>query len=88
MGFLSADALTVAAREFPEKNFSTIGTVEDLPNVASIVFEMHKGSFLAGASAALMTETGTIGFIVGTKMSFIQKLQVGFEHMNEHKNNR
>ena len=86
VGPLSADALTVAARGFPENKFAIIDAEVDLPNVASLVFKEHEGSFLAGALAALMTETGTVGFVGGMEIPFIQKFQAGFEHGVEHVN--
>jgi basic membrane protein A len=86
VGSVSADALTVAAREFPENKFAIIDAEVDLPNVASLVFNEHKGSFLAGALAALMTETEKVGFVGGMEMPFIQKFQAGFEHGVEHVN--
>jgi len=86
VGSLSADALTAVAREFPEKRFAIIDSMVDLPNVASLVFREHEGSFLVGALAALMTQTGTVGFVGGTEMPFMQKFQAAFEHGVEYVN--
>jgi len=86
VGFLTADALSVVAQEFPEQKFAIIDSVVDLPNVASLVFKEHEGSFLAGALAALMTETGTVGFVGGMDIPLIQKFHAGFEHGVEHIN--
>jgi basic membrane protein A len=86
VGFLTADALTVVAQEFPDQKFAIIDSVVDLPNVASLVFKEHEGSFLAGALAALMSETGTVGFVGGMDIPLIQKFHAGFEHGVKHIN--
>lgn len=86
VGFLTADALTVVATEFPDQKFAVIDSVVDLPNVASLVFKEHEGSFLVGALAALMSETGTVGFVGGMEIPLIQKFQAGFEQGVEYVN--
>ncbi len=52
--------------------------IAGLPNVLSIVFGQHEGSFLAGALAAWMTKTGKIGFIGGKDMPVIRAFQTGY----------
>jgi len=86
VGFLTADALNVIAQEFPDQKFAIIDSVVDLPNVSSLVFKEHEGSFLVGALAALMTETGTVGFVGGMEIPLIQKFHAGFEQGVEHIN--
>ena len=61
-GFSWETALRAVAPEFPDTNFVIIDTVvDDLPNVRSVVFKEHEGSFLVGALAAMKSESGTIG---------------------------
>lgn len=43
--------------------FLDFGSDVDLPNVWSFSFADHEGAFLAGALAALMSETKTVGFV-------------------------
>lgn len=78
VGFLMKPALTKVAKEFPEKKFAIIDEVVDLPNVASLVFEEHEGSFLVGALAGMKTKTNKIGFIGGMDVPLIHKFEVGF----------
>ena len=77
-GFSWTAALTAVAPEFPDTNFVVIDTVVDAPNVQSIVFDEHTGSFLVGALAALKSETGTVGFVGGMDVPLIHKFYCGY----------
>src|SRR3546814_10547893 len=63
VGFAQADALAKVAKEFPDTRFAIIDAVVELPNVRSIVFKEHEGSFLVGMIAAMKSETGKVGFV-------------------------
>jgi basic membrane protein A len=77
-GFSWTAALTTVAAEFPDTNFVVIDTVVDAPNVQSIVFDEHTGSFLVGALAALKSETGTVAFVGGMDVPLIHKFYCGY----------
>jgi len=77
-GFSQATALGVVAAEFPDTNFVIIDAVVDAPNVQSILFDEHTGSFLVGAIAALKSETGTVGFVGGMDVPIIHKFFCGY----------
>jgi basic membrane protein A and related proteins len=77
-GFSWTAALTAVAPEFPDVNFVVIDTVVDAPNVQSILFDEHTGSFLVGALAAMKSETGTVGFIGGMDVPIIHKFYCGY----------
>jgi basic membrane protein A len=77
-GFSQATALGVVAAEFPDTNFVIIDAVVDAPNVQSIIFDEHTGSFLVGALAALKSETGTVGFVGGMDVPIIHKFFCGY----------
>jgi basic membrane protein A and related proteins len=77
-GFSQATALGVVAAEFPDTNFVIIDAVVDLPNVQSIIFDEHTGSYLVGALAALKSETGTVGFVGGMDVPIIHKFFCGY----------
>lgn len=77
-GFSWTAALTAVAPEFPDTNFVVIDTVVDAPNVQSILFDEHTGSFLVGALAAMKSETGTVGFIGGMDVPIIHKFYCGY----------
>jgi basic membrane protein A len=79
VGFLFTEAIRAVARDHPEVRFVLVdGEIEDLPNVASLVFREHEGSFLVGALAALTSETGTVGFVGGMDVPLIHKFEAGY----------
>jgi basic membrane protein A len=48
VGFSQGSSMEKVAKEFPKLKFSIIDFVIDLPNVESVVFKEHEGSFLVG----------------------------------------
>ena len=79
IGFAQASALEQVAKEFPKSQFAIIDMVVNLPNVQSVVFKEHEGSFLVGAMASLSSKTGKVGFIGGMDIPLIRKFQCGYE---------
>lgn len=79
VGFSQASAIEKLAKEFPKLQFAIIDTVVDLPNVQSVVFKEHEGSFLVGAMAAMASKTGKVGFVGGMDIPLIRKFQCGYE---------
>lgn len=77
-GFSWGAALEKVAPEFPDLNFAIIDMVVDAPNVRSVVFNEHTGSFLVGALAALKSETGKLGFVGGMDIPLIHKFYCGY----------
>ena len=73
VGFAQAPALEKVAKEFPDIRFTIIDSVVDLPNVRSVVFKEHEGSFLVGMIAALKSESGKVGFVGGMDIPLIRK---------------
>jgi len=84
VGFAQADALAKVAKEFPDTRFAIIDAVVDLPNVRSIVFKEHEGSFLVGMIAAMKSETGKVGFVGGMDIPLIRKFACGYEQGAKH----
>ena len=80
VGFGQAPALDKVAAEYPDTSFSIIDMVVDQPNVQSIVFKEHEGSFLVGMIAALASETGKVGFVGGMDIPLIRRFACGYEH--------
>ena len=78
MGFAQAAAVEIVAREFPGTRFTLIDMVVDLPNVQSVVFKEHEGSFLVGVAAAMASRAGRIGFIGGMDIPLIRKFGLGY----------
>ena len=78
IGFAQAAAIETVAKEFPDRKFAIIDMVVDLPNVRSVVFREHEGSFLVGMVAALASKTGKIGFIGGMDIPLIRNFAAGY----------
>jgi len=78
VGFLLEDAVYDIASQYEDHYFASIDTVVPLPNVVSITFAEHEGSFLAGLAAAEKTQTKKVGFIGGVDSDLIQKFEVGY----------
>jgi basic membrane protein A len=79
VGFSQAVALERVAKEFPKIRFTIIDSVVDLPNVQSVLFKEHEGSFLVGVLAALASKSGKIGFVGGMDIPLIRRFQCGYE---------
>jgi basic membrane protein A and related proteins len=79
IGFAQASGMERVAREFPNLKFAIVDAVVDLPNVQSIVFKEHEGSFLVGMAAAMASKTGKIGFVGGMDIPLIRRFALGYE---------
>jgi basic membrane protein A len=79
IGFSQGSTIEKVARDFPKLQFAIIDSVVTLPNVQSIVFKEHEGSFLVGMMAALASKSGKVGFIGGMDIPLIRKFQCGYE---------
>jgi basic membrane protein A and related proteins len=79
IGFSQGSAIEKVAKDFPKLQFAIIDSVVNLPNVQSIVFAEHEGSFLVGMMAAMASKTGKVGFIGGMDIPLIRKFQCGYE---------
>jgi basic membrane protein A and related proteins len=79
VGFSQGSPMEKVAKEFPKLNFTIIDFVVNLPNVESVVFREHEGSFLVGMMAAMASKTGKVGFVGGMDVPLIRKFQCGYE---------
>ena len=79
IGFSQGSSLEKVAKEFPKTQFAIVDSVVDLPNVQSITFKEHEGSFLVGMMAALASKTGKVGFVGGMDIPLIRKFACGYE---------
>jgi basic membrane protein A len=77
-GFAQAAAVEKVAKEYPELKFAIIDMVVDLPNVQSIVFNEHEGSYLVGMLAGMSTKSGTVSFVGGMDIPLIRKFACGY----------
>jgi len=77
-GFMNATPLSEIAPEYPDTKFVIIDAVVDAPNVRSVIFNEHEGSYLVGMLAAMASESGTVGFIGGMDIPLIRKFGCGY----------
>ncbi len=77
-GFAFGDVLNKVAPDFPNTKFAIVDMVVEQPNVKSVVFNEHEGSYLVGMMAALASKTGTVGFIGGMDIPLIRKFGCGY----------
>jgi basic membrane protein A len=81
LDFQAIDSVNTSAINHPNQRFSLIDNIINplaQPNVSSITFKSHEGSFLAGALASTLTNTKTIGFMGGFNISNIQQFESGY----------
>ncbi len=86
IGVSQVDALKKVAADYPQGHFAIVDGEVNAPNVRSLLFEEHEGSFIVGAIAAQTSKTGTVGFIGGVDIPLIRRFKVGFEAGAKHIN--
>lgn len=79
IGFAQTPTIEAVAKDYPNVNFAIVDGVSNLPNVASLVFKEHEGSYLVGMIAARKSKTGVIGFVGGMDIPLIHKFATGYE---------
>jgi basic membrane protein A len=79
VGFAQAPIMEIVAKDYPNINFAIVDGASQLPNVASLVFKEHEGSYLVGMIAAKESKTGVLGFIGGMDIPLIHRFAVGYE---------
>jgi basic membrane protein A len=77
-GFSWAAALEKIAAEFPETQFAIIDMVVDKPNVRSVVYKEHEGSYVVGVLAAMASKSKKVGFVGGMDIPLIRKFGCGY----------
>jgi basic membrane protein A len=77
-GFSQATPLSVVAPDYPDTTFVIIDGVVDAPNVRSVIFSEHEGSYLVGMLAAMASETGTVSFVGGQDIPLISRFACGY----------
>jgi basic membrane protein A len=86
VGFAQTDAIKKIATQFPQQKFAIVDGEVQLPNVKSLLFEEHEGSFIVGALAAMKSKKDRIGFIGGMDIPLIRRFEMGYaagvKHIN------
>ncbi|WP_323766542.1 BMP family ABC transporter substrate-binding protein [Antarctobacter sp.] len=80
-GFSMSSPIAAVAPDYPDTKFVTIdGYVDPAahPNVLSILFAEHEGSYLVGMMAAMASESDTVGFVGGMDIPLIRKFACGY----------
>jgi basic membrane protein A len=78
MGFAMTTPIEAVAPEYPDVKFVNIDGWANLPNVQTVSFAEHEGSYLAGVMAAMASKSGTVGFIGGMDIPLIRKFGCGY----------
>jgi basic membrane protein A len=79
VGFAQAPIMEMVAKDYPNIHFAIVDGVSELPNVASLIFKEHEGSYLVGILAAQTSKSGTIGFLGGMDIGLIHRFEKGYE---------
>jgi len=77
-GFSWGQALTAVADDYPDTTFVIIDIVVDKPNVHSILYREHEGSYLVGLMGAMTSQTKKLGFVGGMDIPLIRKFACGY----------
>jgi len=78
VGFAQGPIMEQVASDYPQLHFCVIDSLINLPNVASLLFKEHEGSFLVGMIAASVNKTGSLGFVGGMDIPLIHKFATGY----------
>lgn len=80
-GFSMSTPIANVAADYPDTKFVTIDGFVDPeahPNVLSILFQEHQGSYLVGMLAAMASDSGTVGFVGGMDIPLIRRFACGY----------
>jgi basic membrane protein A len=78
IGFAQTPIVEEVARDYPKIDFAIVDGVSHLPNVASLIFKEHEGSYLVGMIAARVSKSGILGFVGGMDIPLIHRFAVGY----------
>jgi len=79
VSFAWTSAIEKVAAEFPDTKFVLVDSVVEKPNVRSVVYAEHEGSYLVGVLAGMASKSGKIGFVGGMDIPLIRKFECGYE---------
>lgn len=80
VGYQLADALKAEAEANPDQKFAIIDDASnvDLPNVTCLMFEQAQASYLVGYVAGMMTESNTVGLVLGMATDTMNQFGYGY----------
>ena len=81
VGFMLGDATKKMAEKYPGKKFIIVDFAYNpaVKNIIGLVFAENESGFMAGALAALMTKSNTIGIVAGMEIPPVIKFRKGYE---------
>ncbi len=77
-GFSWVDALKKVSADFPDLKFAIIDDAVEAPNVRSIKFKEHEGSYVVGVMAAMASKSKKVSFVGGMDIPLIRKFGCGY----------
>ena len=82
IGISQVDALLKVAGQFPNQKFAIFDGEALAPNIRSVLFAEHEGSYLVGLLAAMtarrLNRDLVVGFIGGMEIPLIKRFQMGY----------
>lgn len=78
VGIAQAQTVRKLAQEMPNQKFAIVDAIVSAPNVVSLMFQEHEGSFLVGYIAGMKTKSETVGFIGGMDIPLIRRFEVAY----------
>lgn len=78
IGFVQSAAVQKVASAFPNTHFLIVDSEVNLPNVRSVLFAEHEGSYLVGYIAGLTSKSHKVGFVGGMDIPLIRRFELGY----------
>lgn len=89
VGFAMGDATLEASGQYPDVHFIGVDQFQgfETPNYTGVLFPEDQSGFLAGALAAMLSESGTVGAVLGTDLvppvvAFKEGYEAGAKYIN------
>ena len=82
VGFMITDSTLKMAAQYPDIKFAGVDQFygEPLDNTMGLLFAEDQSGYVAGALAAMMSETGVIGIVAGMEIPPVIKFRKGYEN--------
>lgn len=77
--FSVGESLTQVAREYPDQDFFILGGEAEGDNVSNYTPANEEGTYVAGAMAAALSKTKTIGIVLGDTSPPLKRFSAGFK---------
>lgn len=80
VGYMLADATRESAEANPDQKYAIVddATMADLDNVTCLLFEASQATYLAGMAAGMVTESNTVGVVIGMVNETMNEFGYGY----------